>query len=65
MKKLDRFIKGWNEQAFDLVMPDAVYDKVTGTFKTWEEMLEPLTLFEAYRLGQIEGLKYARATKGG
>lgn len=62
--KLERFQKGWDEHASDLLMPSAVHDKTTNSFKTWEQMLAPLTVFEAYRLGQTEGQKYAKAVAG-
>lgn len=62
--KLERFQKGWNEFASHSVAPSAVKKKGDDTFKTWEQLLEPLTIFEAYRLGQTEGAAYARAVAG-
>jgi hypothetical protein len=60
--KLDKFLEGWNEYASDLVMPSKV--NKNGEFISWDEMLEPLTIFEAKELGVTEGKKYYKAVNG-
>lgn len=63
--KLRRFHVGWDEKAEGVLMPDSKYDPPSQTFKTWDEMLAPLSVFEAEALGRKEGERYMNAMNGG
>lgn len=59
MTKIERFAQGWKSVAPDIIYPSA--KRIGDKFKTWEEIVEPLNLFECYEAGRREATIYVNA----
>jgi hypothetical protein len=63
-KKLEQFYAGWAVHAGDLLPPAGRYVPERNDILKWEEIVAPITVFEAYQLGLREGKLYASVIGG-
>lgn len=59
ISKMDLFTEGWNLHCEGLMMPAGTMKD--GKMKTWEELLEPLIIFECKAFGESEGQAYLKS----